>query len=81
MKVLENSLKETIYELPPTRSKEAPREAAPLEVKKVTQYQENEVAYISDDIGLHHVANPDLDGVAVSLHCKYLPTQSAAVLH
>jgi len=71
MKILKNSLKETVYPMPPSQS-DGTSHTEPLSVKKETVYHENEVAYISDKIGLHHVANPNLDDVAVSMHCKCL---------
>ena len=45
-------------------------DSEPLKIKKETVYQEDEVAYISDKIGLHYVANLNSADVAVSMHCK-----------
>lgn len=42
----------------------------PLKTKKETIYAPDQVAYISDKIGLHRISNPDGENAAVSLHCK-----------
>lgn len=39
-----------------------------LRVRKETTYARNQVTYMSDRLGLHRVANPDKENVAVSLH-------------
>lgn len=67
MKILDGELSESVYQIP---SAEGDHEA-PLKVKKNTTYQPNEVAYISDQIGLHRVVNPSKDRLAVSLHCTF----------
>lgn len=64
MKVLAGSLKETLYAWPEASG------AAPLAVKKETVYTQNQVTYMSDQLGLHRISNPDPKNVAVSLHCK-----------
>lgn len=61
MKVLKGRLKETRFDFP--------RDAvAPLTVSKETVFQENQVTYMSDDLGLHKITNPDPEELAVSLH-------------
>ncbi|KAF2763905.1 cysteine dioxygenase type I [Teratosphaeria nubilosa] len=47
-----------------------------LVVKRKTMYKANEVTYMSDQIGLHRIENPDLQEVAVSLHL-YTPPNAA----
>lgn len=66
MRVLKGSLVETVYNWPESSD----TQGVPLSVKKQTKYQEKEVAYISDQIGLHRISNPNTEDVAVSLHCK-----------
>lgn len=61
MKVLKGSLKETRFDFP--------KEAGPTAIKE-TVFQENQVTYMSDDLGLHRISNPDPEHVAVSLHRK-----------
>ena len=68
MKVLKGSLKETLFSWP-NQSVLNNGEPSPPKVKKETMYQENQVTYMSDQLGLHQVTNPDPDNVAVSLHC------------
>ena len=75
MKILKGSLKETVYHMPSPQTNRT-AEAGPLEVKKETVYKEQEVAYISDRIGLHYVANPNLAEVAVSMHREHSYEQS-----
>jgi len=78
MKIIKGSLQETVYHTPEptgpiansfTHSNGNSVEEAPMQVKKQTTYGEDEVAYISDQIGLHYISNPDPNDVAVSLHC------------
>jgi len=61
MKVLEGTLKETRFTNP-----ENPDTA--LDVIKETIYGKGEVTYMSDELGLHKISNPDKENVAVSLH-------------
>ncbi|TGZ83407.1 hypothetical protein EX30DRAFT_354505 [Ascodesmis nigricans] len=61
MKVLKGKLKETLYEMPSVPD-------TPLTVTRSTVYNSDEVTYISDDIGLHKIENPDPENIAVSLH-------------
>ncbi|KAJ9668204.1 Cysteine dioxygenase [Coniosporium apollinis] len=70
MKILAGSLKETLYAWPEVS------EAAPLAVKKETLYTENQVTYMSDQLGLHRISNPDAENFAVSLHL-YTPPNAA----
>ncbi|MCJ1417019.1 capsule-associated protein CAP1 [Xylographa parallela] len=67
MKILQGSLKETLYDWPDksTRTDGLP---APLHATRETIYSENEVTYMSDKLGLHKISNPEVDKVAVSLH-------------
>lgn len=67
MKILAGTLQETVYRIPDQES-----DRGPLEIKSDTQHTMNDVAYISDDIGLHRVYNPSSDQVAVSLHRELL---------
>lgn len=63
MKVLKGSLKETRFDFP-RHEDEKPKAI------RETIYEEEMVAYMSDDLGLHKISNPDPDNVAVSLHRK-----------
>jgi len=69
MKLLKGSLKESLYQA----SMETGR--GPQLVKETT-YDENEVTYIHDKIGLHKISNPSKTDVAVSLHL-YTPPHAA----
>ncbi|EAW13282.1 putative cysteine dioxygenase [Aspergillus clavatus NRRL 1] len=71
MKILDGELNESVYHTPSPEDHDGP-----LKIKKNTTYQPNEVAYISDEIGLHRVANPQKDRIAVSLHL-YTPPNAA----
>ncbi|KAI9839043.1 MAG: capsule-associated protein CAP1 [Thelocarpon superellum] len=75
MKVLKGSLKETLYDWP---DRDAVRrgQASPLTVRRETVFGENEVTYMSDDLGLHRISNPHASDVAVSLHL-YTPPNAA----
>ncbi|KAI9791666.1 MAG: Cysteine dioxygenase [Piccolia ochrophora] len=75
MKILKGSLKETLYDWPDRclLDRGAP---SPLAVKKETTYRENEVTYMSDQLGLHKISNADPEGVSVSLHL-YTPPNAA----
>jgi cysteine dioxygenase len=61
MKVLKGSLLETRYNYPKALN------TAPMAIKE-TAYTENEVTYMSDELGLHKISNPDPHHLAVSLH-------------
>lgn len=67
MKILRGSLQETLYDWP-NKDKIEEGVASPPTIKKDTVYGENEVTYMSDDLGLHRICNPDPQEVAVSLH-------------
>ncbi|KAK7521238.1 cysteine dioxygenase [Phyllosticta citriasiana] len=67
MKVLKGSLKETLYSWPDRQLSEQGKPAPP-QIKKETVYHENGVTYMSDQLGLHRISNPDPDNYAVSLH-------------
>ncbi|KAH6684296.1 putative cysteine dioxygenase [Halenospora varia] len=69
MKVLRGTLKETRYDFPKNAK-------TPPKVIKETLFQENQVTYMSDELGIHKVTNPDLENVAVSLHL-YTPPNAA----
>ncbi|KAI9770111.1 MAG: Cysteine dioxygenase [Geoglossum simile] len=77
MKVLKGSLKETLY-LWPDRNVTNSGLPSPLVTKKETIYCVNQVTYMSDDLGLHKISNPDPHNVAVSLHL-YTPPNAARV--
>ena len=67
MKILQGNLTETIYHMP--KSNAVPK--SPLSIKKETVYGADQVAYISDKIGLHRVFNADKNNFAMSLHRKH----------
>ncbi|KAH1507346.1 hypothetical protein KXX06_008600 [Aspergillus fumigatus] len=71
MKILDGELNESVYYTPTAEDQDSP-----LKIKTNTTYQPNEVAYISDQIGLHRVVNPAKDRLAVSLHL-YTPPNAA----
>ncbi|KAF2157212.1 cysteine dioxygenase [Myriangium duriaei CBS 260.36] len=71
MKIIQGSLQEVVYQNPTLTGN-----PADMKVKKSTHYQKDEIAYISDDIGLHEVINNDPDDVAISLHL-YTPPNAA----
>jgi len=65
MKVLQGSLREEIFEEPPSPSDER----SELLVKSDRIYEPNSVTYICDNLGIHRITNPN-DEPAISLHCK-----------
>ncbi|KAF2139620.1 uncharacterized protein K452DRAFT_275050 [Aplosporella prunicola CBS 121167] len=67
MKVLKGSLRETLYEWP-DQALAAQGKPAPPMIKKETVYHENQVTYMSDQLGLHRISNSDPENIAVSLH-------------
>ncbi|KAF1981481.1 putative cysteine dioxygenase Cdo1 [Aulographum hederae CBS 113979] len=75
MKVLKGSLRETLYDhpKPPTQETSHPE---PLEITKETIFTENDVTYISDEIGLHRVSSESATEFAISLHL-YTPPNAA----
>lgn len=66
MKVLKGSLKETRYDWPAEGCTDPPT------IKQETVFSENGVTYMSDQLGLHRISNPDPENVAISLHCERL---------
>lgn len=70
MKILRGDLTETRYAFP-----ENNQEEEPMQVIAETVYKSGEVAYMSDDLGLHRVSNRGSD-FAVSLHCKQHPNSN-----
>jgi cysteine dioxygenase len=68
MKVLQGSLREEIFEEPPSPSDER----SELLVKSDRIYEPNSVTYICDNLGIHRITNPN-DEPAISLHCKSTP--------
>ncbi|KIV88114.1 hypothetical protein PV10_09040 [Exophiala mesophila] len=77
MKLLKGSLKETLYDKPHLcDASELSGATTPPRVVKETIYTENQVTYISDQLGLHKIANVSDTDVAVSLHL-YTPPHAA----
>ncbi|KAF8418212.1 RmlC-like cupin domain-containing protein [Tirmania nivea] len=79
MKILKGSLVEDLYDWPNPEVVTSPHDATPtptMTLRKTTVLSENDVAYMSDKIGLHRISNPDPDQVAVSLHL-YTPPYAA----
>lgn len=67
-KVLKGSLKETRFDFPS-------HEHEKLNIIRETMFEEGMVTYMSDDLGLHKISNPDPQNVAVSLHrMSYIST-------
>ena len=64
MKILRGSLTETRYSFPEEDRKEE------MKVISEKNYGQNAVAYMSDDLGVHRMANNGSD-FAVSLHREY----------
>ncbi|KAL2871121.1 putative cysteine dioxygenase Cdo1 [Aspergillus lucknowensis] len=75
MKVLKGTLQETLYSWP-DQDRVEHGQPSPPEITKVTSYNENQVTYMSDQLGLHKIHNPDPNNVAVSLHL-YTPPNAA----
>lgn len=69
MKVLKGTLTETLYDVPV-------EEGGPMVSKDESELLRNEVGYISDDIGLHRIANASSDDYAVTLHLYTPPYAS-----
>lgn len=74
MKVLQGSLKETLYKWPERKVIEGQR--SPLQVQGSSLLSRDDVTYISDNHGLHKILNPDPEEYAVSLHL-YAPPNAA----
>lgn len=79
MKILKGRLKETLYTWP-DKIQLNNGEPSPPQVERETVYNENEVTYMSDKLGLHKVSNPDPENFAVSLHRKY-PNMMRTLVH
>ncbi|KAN0103271.1 cysteine dioxygenase type I [Hyaloscypha variabilis] len=69
MKVLKGTLKETRFDFPRNN-------ATPPAIIKETLYQQGQVTYMADELGLHKISNPDPANTAVSLHL-YTPPNAA----
>lgn len=65
VKVLSGTLRETLYD----------HTEQGLSIKRVTDYTENQVSYMSDELGLHKMENPGTEPV-VTLHL-YTPPYAA----
>merc|ERR1712032_1301841 len=66
MKVLKGRLTETRYSWPTINLNND--EDRPLEILSRKTYEENQVTYMCDKLGLHRISNPDPGEYAVSLH-------------
>ncbi|KAL9599386.1 MAG: hypothetical protein Q9179_003577 [Wetmoreana sp. 5 TL-2023] len=66
--ILKGSLTETRYAWPNTLGR--------MQITKQTNFNRDEVTYMADNLGLHKISNPDLNGYAVSLHL-YTPPNAA----
>ncbi|KAB8078580.1 RmlC-like cupin domain-containing protein [Aspergillus leporis] len=75
MKVLKGSLKETLYSWP-DQTKVEHGQLSPPQITRETIYSEDQVTYMSDQLGLHKISNPDPSNAAVSLHL-YTPPNAA----
>ncbi|CEJ54284.1 Putative Cysteine dioxygenase [Penicillium brasilianum] len=75
MKILKGKLKETLYSWPDKKKIEQ-GETSPPQVTRETVFEENQVTYMSDKLGLHRISNPDPDDFAISLHL-YTPPNAA----
>ena len=76
MKILKGSLKETTYKMPMITNTQPSGTTTPPEITGETIYCTDEVTYISDQIGLHKIANASDTEMAVSLHL-YTPPHAA----
>ncbi|KAL8746565.1 MAG: hypothetical protein Q9190_001449 [Brigantiaea leucoxantha] len=70
MKILQGSLIETRYRFPNGKK------PAPMEVTQKTTMELDSVTYMSDELGLHKIANLDPNNYAVSMHL-YTPPNAA----
>lgn len=71
MKILRGDLTETRYQFPSEEDKDKP-----MGVISERVHKENDVAYMSDDLGVHRMSNAGSD-FAVSLHCKFCPVMGS----
>ncbi|OKL60606.1 Cysteine dioxygenase [Talaromyces atroroseus] len=76
MKILKGSLKETLYSWPEKDDQTPSGQESPLQITKETIYNENQVTYMSDKLGLHRISNMDPNNYAISLHL-YTPPNAA----
>ena len=76
MKVLHGKLKETLYDWPSSNGF-AQGSTTPPRIKKETLYGEGEVTYMSDEMGIHRIENPDPEKFAVSLHRQSILDQTS----
>ncbi|KAL6709314.1 hypothetical protein ACN47E_001721 [Coniothyrium glycines] len=74
MKILKGTLVETRYSWPTVARNND--EERPLQVISEKSYSENQVTYMSDELGLHRIKNPNPNDYAVSLHL-YTPPNAA----
>lgn len=74
MKILKGRLTETRYSWPTVCLNNAHEH--PLHTISEKTYEENQVAYMSDKLGLHRISNPHPTEYAVSLHL-YTPPNAA----
>lgn len=76
MKIVKGSLNESLYDIPESHDLQSgDSKSCALVSRQVTTLTEQQVGYISDDIGLHKISNPT-DEVAVSLHLYTPPYAS-----
>ncbi|KAF5096178.1 hypothetical protein D0Z03_001669 [Geotrichum reessii] len=77
MKILQGQLVETLYDWPEAADSEnQQKQENAMRVIKETTLNTGDVAYMSDTLGLHRMANPDSTVPAVSLHL-YTPPHAA----
>ncbi|CAN6623534.1 hypothetical protein TRVA0_009S01970 [Trichomonascus vanleenenianus] len=81
VKLLKGRLTETLYEWPEDADKSSTFEPHTMKVKREMTYHENEVSYMSDQIGLHRMYNPDPHEPAISLHLYTPPYASKFGCH
>ncbi|KAH7070428.1 RmlC-like cupin domain-containing protein [Paraphoma chrysanthemicola] len=74
MKILRGSLTETRYAWPTIEQNNL--EDRPLQVLSKKMFEQDQVTYMSDKLGLHRITNPDPHEYAVSLHL-YTPPNAA----
>ncbi|XP_045184749.2 cysteine dioxygenase type 1-like isoform X2 [Mercenaria mercenaria] len=73
MKVLDGQVQEQLYDWPSESEGEKQ-----MNLKAVSKYEKNQVAYICDDLGLHRVENPSHSDKAVTLHLYSPPFDECA---
>ncbi|GLI78116.1 hypothetical protein PoHVEF18_006416 [Penicillium ochrochloron] len=73
--ILKGKLRETLYSWPDKKKIEQ-GETSPPQITRETVFEENQVTYMSDKLGLHRISNPDPDSFAISLHL-YTPPNAA----